>query len=360
MKRSFSTSFSPVGQDVAEGRSCKALVVGSQGAFRELEQKVHLLELENAGLRAKVERKDVEAEVAKRDFQIQLLKAEAENQRKMHEIQRKMHAIELLLAKANVEENKNSEPEIADMKRSVAAKGQKKQRFPWLNPPNFWNIPDDLLRKLTEYLQDDELFEARLVNTIFYGGFYEQQVISEESRDFNFRRALKLAQMGRVFKNLEYFSLKRGENDSLTVANLNPLHFPGLNFLDVSWGDYENGDNYSESEDIPSNPNIRKVRITDSGAHWLTDDRFPNIEELIWAKDEDCEFVPGRLPKLRLLEFHCLMVDFQEISKDNFPSLERVVFYRETVMDDFDHEDIENYNAAVERLQADGVTIAEL
>jgi len=361
MKRSFSTSFSSVGQDVAEARSCKALIVGSQGAFRELEQKVHRLELENTRLRAQIEKKDVEAEVAKRDFQIQLMKAEAENQRKMHEIQRKMHAIELLLAKTNVEENKKCEPEIADKKKPVVASGQKKQRFPWLNPPNFWNIPDDLLRKLTEYLQDDELFEARLVNTIFYGGFYEQHVVSEESRDFNFRRALKLAQMGRVFKNLEYFNLKRGENDSLTVANLNPLHFPGLNFLDVSWGDYENGDNYSESEDIPSNPNIRKVRITDSGAHWLTGERFPNIEELIWAKDEDCEFVPGRLPKLRLLRFHCLMVDFHEISKENFPSLERVVFYRETVMDmdDFDHEEIGNYNAAVERLQAAGVTITE-
>jgi len=354
MKRSYNSSFTSFDQDVAEARPCKALVIGNQSSVRELEMKVCELKMENLKLKLQLEKKDMEAELAKRDFQMQILQIETENKSKMH-------AIQLALARVNVQKDEDGEQKVVKEKKSGAVRGHKKQRFPWLNPPNFWNIPEDLLRKLTEYLNDDELFKARIVNRIFYGSFYEQRVVTPASRKFNYRRALKLAQMGRVFKNLEYFRLNRGENDSLTVANLNPLHFPALSYLDVSWGDYENGDNYSDSEDIPSNPNIRKVRITDSGAHWLTDERFPNIEELIWAKDEDLEFVPGRLPKLRVIEFQCLVVDLDEIAKENFPSLEKVVFYRFNLMeDDFEQEDQENYNAAVARLRAAGVTVSEI
>jgi len=315
---------------------------------QNLLHKIHQLEMENLKLKAEIEKKELSAKLDKRDLQLQLMKELADGKERTH-------TLELALARAN---GKLVEKKEQHEKLVKKARLRKKHKFPWLNPPNFWNIPEDLLLKITNYLDDEELFEARLVRRIFYGAYYEQRVTVETST-FNFARAVKLAKMGRVFKNLEYFCLHRGEIDSLTVANLNAFHFPSLKFLDVSWGDYENGDNYSESDDIPGNPNIRKVRITDSGAHWLNEERFPNLEELIWANDEDLEFMPGRLPKLRSIEFQCLVVDWDEITKDNFPALEKVVFHCEPIINDINEEELENFKAAVERLQCDGVNVRE-
>jgi len=320
---------------------------------QELLKKIHQLEMENLKLKADFEKKELCAKLDKIDLQLQLMKELAEGKERTH-------TLELAFARGNgklVEKKEHHENIVK--KQLVEAHPRKKHKFSWLNPPKFWNIPEDLLLKLTNYLDDEELFEARLVSRIFYGAYYEQRVTVETSI-FNFARALKLAKMGRVFKNLEFFWLQRGEIDSLTVANLNPLHFPSLIFLDVSWGDYENGDNYSESDDIPGNPNIRKVRITDSGAHWLNGERFPNLEELIWAKDEDLEFMPGRLPKLRSIEFQCLVVDWDEITKDNFPALEKVTFNYQPIIDDLNEEELENFKAAVERLQCAGVNVIEI
>lgn len=302
MKRSFSSSFNSADHDRAEARPCKA-AVRCEDPIEEQERKANQLELE------------------------------------------------IFKHRGNFHEHKTSEPQIAAKKKTTVALGYENQIYLWPNPPIFWNIPEDLIRKLAEYLEDDELFEARIVNKIFYGVFYEQRVILEASRDFNFRRALKLAQMGRIFKNVEYFELWIGGTDSLTVANLNPQHFPALNFLDVFWGDSPNIGTVLDTEDIPSNQNIRTVRVADWDADWLTDERFPNIEELLC--EEEVEFFPTRLSNLRMLECHDSATYFNELSTDNFPSLRKVVFNRENI-DGFDHE---NANAAMARLRAEGVIV---
>lgn len=150
-----------------------------------------------------------------------------------------------------------------------------KKEFPYLRSTHFGNLPADLLQKLTEYLSDDELFEVRSLNRYFYAAFYNQRVVSLKSRKFNYRRAIQLANMGRVFKNLEYF--RWAYNTSPRSSKLNPWrfkssNFPKLRFLYVGkqlcfW---------------PRMPNIRTVRY-DHFDGLCTSKLFPNLEELIYA-----------------------------------------------------------------------------
>jgi len=97
-----------------------------------------------------------------------------------------------------------------------------------------YNIPLDIRRKIIGYMGDEDLFQARSVNRLFYCGFYEQRVTEKDARKFNFFRALRLAERkGRVFKNAEYFFVQHFGYNSVTDSFLNQLHFPALNFLDV-------------------------------------------------------------------------------------------------------------------------------
>jgi len=132
----------------------------------------------------------------------------------------------------------------------LAAKMSRLERFPWCSRTTFQNIPDDIQRKMTEYMTDDELFGARSINIIFYAAFFEQRVISRKSRKFNYNRALQLAGMGRVFKNLLYFWTE-GTNDDDFSRYFNTNHFPKVEFLDVT-------ENYYVSPQ--RNQVIRKIR----------------------------------------------------------------------------------------------------
>merc|ERR1719397_1309478 len=170
--------------------------------------------------------------------------------------------------------------------KPTAVRDDQKHRVPQSKrTPIIWNIPHDLLRKLSEYLNEDELFELRGVNRIFYRAFYELRLGVETQTAFNFRRALKLAQMGRVFKNVEFFYWEMHVEHGYKIPEcLNPLHFPALYFLEINGDNSANPLNInrcSEDEDAPSHPNIRTVQIVDCRAELLTDERFPNLKELI-------------------------------------------------------------------------------
>jgi len=256
-----------------------------------------------------------------------------------------MQTLKQLLPRANIHGRKNSEPEIVVEKKPItAASKQEKQKFPPPNPSSFWNIPADLQLKLTEYLEDDELFEARTINRIFYRGFYEQKVVSK-TRNFNYSRALKLAKIGRVFKNLEYFQLSIGYTVSSAFAkNLNPLHFPAFHHLDLEI------DTMGCVDDIPINPNIRKVRIRAS-VFAVDIKRFPNLEELICGIE--VTVLVKRHPQLKVLDCHChSLMPAENLTTENFPALEKVVFHIWKMI--FNNEDV--YTAA-RRLRADGVNV---
>jgi len=215
-------------------------------------------------------------------------------------------------------------------KKPVALRDDQTHRVPQVKRhPIIWNIPHDLLRKLTEYLNQDELFEARGVNRIFYRAFYEFRLGVETQTVFNFRRALKLAQMGRVFKNVEFFYwVMFGEHVNKIPECLNPIHFPALHFLEIHGTNTVNSVNINkglEEVDKASHPNIRTVQIINCRAELLTDERFPNLKTLICI--EKVPFQGCRLSKLQLIKIHDFFPDeLENISRETFPSLEKIVF----------------------------------
>merc|ERR1719334_2917677 len=100
----------------------------------------------------------------------------------------------------------------------------RQRRFPWLfgfdsTPelvdtgttvkPRYWEIiPRHLMRKITSFLDDDQLWDWRGLSAMFYESYYSQHLSSEElwyvegQNCFNFHRALVLAGMDRRFSKL--------------------------------------------------------------------------------------------------------------------------------------------------------------
>jgi len=100
----------------------------------------------------------------------------------------------------------------------------RQRRFPWLfgfdSTPEFvdtgttvtrkyWEkLPRHLMKNITSFLKDDQLWKCRGISAMFYDSFYSQDLLSEklwyvEGQDcFNFHRALALAAMDRRFTKL--------------------------------------------------------------------------------------------------------------------------------------------------------------
>lgn len=280
-----------------------------------LKEKLHLLEIENLTLKAKVEKEGLESELVNKNFQSQI-----ERLKLLIEARDKMNALELALTRAKPQKNHS-----VWEKATIVAYSFNNKKFPWLSPTYLSHLPVRVHQILTEFLNDDELFKARFVNRMFYSWFYEQRVKLKHSRKFNYVRALKLAKMGRVFKKLEYFFVQSNNWNHLLVY-LNPYYFPELNFLDV---------NYSDGH-IPSNPNILKIRAEgldcNNFRNWFTQANFPNIEKLVWAVDGDIRKLMRRHSKLRMIEFECYQNKYWlYITRKEYPSLEEVIFHRESL-----------------------------
>jgi len=322
----------------------------NKGRSIQLLKKIHLLELENLNLKTQIEKNKHQAKLTKEDLHTQLVKLKNKLKGKHQELSR-----ELDLARANI-----ITAQISSQKTYIELCSSTERKFPWLNRTSFCNIPDDLIRKLTEYLNDDELFAARFLNRIFYGSFYGQRVSYEYSgKWFNFERALKLAKIGRIFGNLEYFELKFWNEDC--VQYLDGLHFPSLKYLDI----------YADGEKVPRNVNIKTVRCArDCRSFWLTHKKFPNIEELIWAMDDYLRDT-GWLPQMRIIRFDfCHLNWWKHITKKKYPSLKIVSFHPDALWDSCyvydDTDDFEearnwlerDFDAGVVKMQSLGVTVS--
>jgi len=333
MKRRFS-SLTSDGKDVVARIPCKSQWLRILCAIRELKKKVNL-----CNDRARTSR----------DFQNQLVKMWPE----ISLLRRKIGELASAINKAATLWGEELGGELASTlvkmkyeisvmmrtidelhitgKKPISIPDEQKHTVPQFNrPPIIWNIPYDLLQKLSEYLNEDELFEVRGVHRIFYRAFYELRLGVETQTAFNFRRALKLAQMGRVFKNVEFFYWEMNVGHEYKIPEcLNPLHFPALYFLEINGGNSLNPLNinrYAEDEDRPCHPNIRTVQIVDCRAELLTDEQFPNLKELICIGE--VYFLGCRLSKLQLIKFHDFPRDFEYISREAFPCLEKIVFDR--------------------------------
>jgi len=82
-------------------------------------------------------------------------------------------------------------------------------------PVNFCDLPTSVQRKIISNLSDEDLWLRRDLSRTFYRSFFEQKVVQgkrfnsadwdpQMSRKFHCYRAIRLANMGRVFKNVEY------------------------------------------------------------------------------------------------------------------------------------------------------------
>jgi len=67
-------------------------------------------------------------------------------------------------------------------------------------------MPDDLSRKIATYLSDDDLFEMRGLNRVFYSAYYDQKIVLG-SENFNFNRAVNLGNRGGVYRKLNYLEI---------------------------------------------------------------------------------------------------------------------------------------------------------
>lgn len=321
----------------------------------ELKQKLNDLEIENQQLKCKIN--FLQAEMEKRDFEHQIGQLKAEAIAKDRE-----HTLELALARRNVKEmerdGKNASPGVC---------GYKKNQFPWLKLSKFRHLQSDLFRKVTDHLNDDELFELRSLNRIFYASFYEQRVVTLKSREFNFVRALWLAKMGRVFKKLEYFCYK-SNNGNLPLTFVTSFHFPKLKYLDVR----------GSCEFLPRISSIRILRLAVEPRNSFCSNVFPNLEKLILASKFINEKVKiGSFPKLRIVEFESYIDNWwKHFTKNKYPSLIQMTFYRQGMYewwgDSIDPVEEETafeaalelleigFQTGVQRLRSQGVPIIEL
>lgn len=240
---------------------------------------------------------------------------------------------------------------------SIAICACRKEKNHSPNHIDFRSIPDDVQLKLTTYLSDDDLYEFRFLNKIFNRGYYEQRVVSRESREFNYQRAIKLACKGRVFKNVEYFLLDHKKKfETFPRAH----HFPKLKFVDFcSGGIY-----------IVRNPNIRKLRMGSKNIslrNGVMDEKvFPNLEELILNLEElilteyvHIYFVLGSFRKLREIEVEGWYQDWwHDITKNKYPLLEKVTFHRYYFRTCYALEE-EKWDAELQKLRSQGVKIYE-
>jgi len=228
---------------------------------------------------------------------------------------------------------------------------------------NFSDLPIDIQREIITNLGDEDLWVLRDLNHMFYESFFEQTVIPAKhfystlydedrlmSRKFNSYRAIQLAKMGRVFKNVEYLVIfHRG-----TVSTLDNRNFPKLKFLDVLQT------HFSFTSIIHS---VRKLRWDTwwEPDIWEYHEVFPNLEELIIGDFNSNDI--GKFPKLRAVDTIASDFHWMDIfTVENFPLLSKLTIHRENLRYYLDiwHGDRGDFDAAVLKLRSQGVTVVIL
>jgi len=180
-------------------------------------------------------------------------------------------------------------------------------------------FPNDVVLSIFEFLDDDDLFFCRGLNTQFYTAFYSQKDV------VNCTRAIWLARKGRRFTNLR--ALGFFQDNNLTCPNyraLSRLNFPSLEGLWLEGGDIGClGGHYY----------LRKLRFRANAAddlQWISDRRFPALETLIYAGFDNSENQVEHLPGHKsLTEFvfqtsKPSLEQIEELTNDKFPKLNTV------------------------------------
>jgi len=193
------------------------------------------------------------------------------------------------------------------------------------------DFPDELIRHITTFLNDETLFVLRGTSLMFYDAYYGQSVKKEAGswecarRKFRAVRAVRLAKMGRVFPNVEYLDMYSRDRDfdyglrNDELECINPRCFPSLEAIYCGTLDRR-----GTLKCLPGHPRMTAIAIPcyDEQAEFITEEKYPNLLTLRCYGDGA---LPDEMPphsQLTRLELNCDEIPWMSITRDTYPSLE--------------------------------------
>jgi len=251
--------------------------------------------------------------------------SEAESEKRVLEerVLRLQAEIELCRAVIKVEHMRREKAEndvakgLAKIEIFQRALNRRRDRFPWL-----WRrtLSDDVLMKVLEFFDDDQLFECRVLNSICYFAYFNQKIIAKAGIDsFNSLRAVSLSKIGRIYPNVEGLFLL-SENMTANMAQaITRKAFPRLEYLAISLFHIHN----------VKHSGIKFLLLDDANTDLnpITQKRVPQLRALdMRSLVGQIKTLPpnNTLEKLRLSGSYPSLEDFASISRLKFPKLNSI------------------------------------
>jgi len=336
--------------------SCISSLYGYLVGDGEPRKKARLLELENENEKLRARYQDL-SELCRND----LIRTEAEKKMMKIEVDRRLVTMKLNCQKelmkvkllGVIDEEKRAEviqecTEEIDQHIVQPIRPAENVRYPWLEKKKF-SIPTCLIRKITLYLSDDDLFKLRTVNSMFYGAFYNQTVcripmsnprLWKQSRRFNSVRAMKLALMGRKFKNIYSIVVPYSKRRTRSKPNkrlpspkdlsvLIPLFFPKLEGIYLA---NLRLDTYIRH--LPGHPGIKTLYVpvySQNDFLFLNEEKFPQLRVLEIISVSGVQASIQKHSNIEIISFlDCDSVKWDDITRSNFPKLKAVYKMRKS------------------------------
>jgi len=210
-------------------------------------------------------------------------------------------------------------------KSSMTVQRRKIHQFEWLRIVKFPEFPDDLMRYILSYLNDDDRFRLRGLSFLFYELYYCQHV-NQRTTPFNDERAIRLAKRGRRFMMIEHLQTRYSGIRRADLQFISPYTFPRLK----SFYSYKrlNGSELNKLRH-PGLVQLSIILETQSLAQIISEQRFPRLELL--AVDFRRRLPPlgainphSTLKKLTILKAKLEANFFKSVSRENFPKLQTI------------------------------------
>jgi len=290
-----------------------------------------ILEAESARKLVEVEKRALEAEWARRLIEAEKRAIESEYQKRLTEAEcrRKLAEAKYLAETESLRlQSKVATLEIVAAGTGIAHRAfptlkRKAHNFPWLRVRKFPSFPKDIMREVTTYLEDNDRFNLRSLNSMFYGAYYDQT----GDADTNSVRVIKLATMGRRFRKLTRLTFNCKELPASAFRYINVHSLPSLRELKQEGGGWLSQD---EGQSI-KHPGIRILRFDfDRGVDLqavITQERYPNLESLTLVvpnSEDPFELAPhNRLKEMKLFA-HLNGEFFDHVTRVNYPKLTKI------------------------------------
>jgi len=219
--------------------------------------------------------------------------------------------------------------EIASNHGSATIKKRKKHSFEWLRIVKFPEFPDDLMRYILSYINDDDRFRLRGLSILFYESYYSQHV-DQLTSPFNDERTIRLAKRGRRFVKIEHLQTRFSGICRADLQYISPYTFPRLkSFYSCK---RLNGNEFNKLRH-PGLVELSIVLETPSLVRLISEQRFPRLE--ILAIDFRRRLHPlgainphKTLKNLTILKAQVDTNFFKSVSRENFPKLQSIEIER--------------------------------